>query len=307
MLVFAGLTKRYGSVVALDDLSLEVPPTGLFGLLGPNGAGKSTAMKLVFGLLQPDAGEVRWAGHAVQRADRVRFGYLPEERGLYPKMRVQTQLEYFGRLHGLSRGNASRRAGDWLDRLGVADRARDRAEALSLGNQQRVQLAAALVHDPELLVLDEPFSGLDPVAVDALSAVLRERAAAGVTVVFSSHQLDLVENLCDSVAIVHRGRLVLSGPVRELKRRSGRRTLHVVIEGEDTEGGATAGAGDAAWAAAIPGVRVEQGPGPGTTLALEPSVDALAVLQKAASVGRVVDFGLELPALSQLFREAVGQ
>lgn len=301
MLVFAGLTKRYGSVVALDDLSLEVPPTGLFGLLGPNGAGKSTAMKLVFGLLEPDAGEVRWAGHAVQRGDRVRFGYLPEERGLYPKMRVKAQLEYFGRLHGLSHGDASRRAADWLDRLGVADRARDRAEALSLGNQQRVQLAAALVHDPELLVLDEPFSGLDPVAVDTLSAVLRERAAAGVTVVFSSHQLDLVENLCDSVAIVHRGRLVLSGPVRELKRRSGRRTLHVVLERDRTEGDG------AAWAAAIPGVRVEQGPGPGTTLALEPSVDALAVLQKAASVGRVVDFGLELPALSQLFREAVGQ
>jgi ABC-2 type transport system ATP-binding protein len=305
VLEFDGLTKRYGSVVALDHLSLEVPPGRLFGLLGPNGAGKSTAMRLVFGLLRPDGGEVRWRGTRVGQAERLRFGYLPEERGLYPKMRVRDQLVYFGRLHGLSRSAAAAAAEEWLGRLGVAERAHDRAEALSLGNQQRVQLAAALVHDPELLVLDEPFSGLDPVAVDALSAVLAERAEAGVTVVFSSHQLDLVEDLCDSVAIIHRGHLVLSGVVRDLKRRSGRRSLHVLLEGGD---GATRGA----WAAGLPGVTVQHPNGggahsgdEGVTLALDPGVDALAVLERAAQAGRVVDFGLELPPLSQLFREAV--
>ncbi|MFP5319950.1 MAG: ABC transporter ATP-binding protein [Acidimicrobiia bacterium] len=302
MLGFCELTKRYGSLVALDQLTLEVPPGRLFGLLGPNGAGKSTAMKLVFGLLRPDGGEVRWNGRAVTQPDRLGFGYLPEERGLYPKMRVRDQLVYFGRLHGLSAREAATRGEHWLERLGVAERSRDRAESLSLGNQQRVQLAAALVHDPQLLVLDEPFSGLDPVAVDALSAVLAERAAAGVTVVFSSHQLDLVEDLCDSVAIIHRGRLVLSGVVRDLKRSSGRRSLNVVLE---PAGGAIDGVADGAWAAGVPGVTVEDTGPEGTRLRLDPTVDALAVLQRAATAGRVVDFGLELPALSELFREAV--
>ncbi len=296
MLAFAGLTKRYGAVVALDNLDLDVPPGQLFGLLGPNGAGKSTAMKSVFGLVRPDAGEVRWQGAAITERDRLRFGYLPEERGLYPKMRVRDQLAYFGRLHGLTGAEAQARTDLWLERLGVAERARDRAEALSLGNQQRAQLAAALIHEPELLVLDEPFSGLDPVAIDALSEVLQERAAAGVTVVFSSHQLDLVEDLCDSVAIIHRGRQVLTGAVKELKRRSGQRRLNVVIEG---------GAGDHAWAAGVPGVSVQPTNGAGTTLFLDPGVDALAVLQRAAAAGRVVDFGLALPPLSQLFRDAV--
>lgn len=293
---FSELTKRYGDVVALDHLSLEVPSGRLFGLLGPNGAGKSTAMKLVFGLLRPDSGEVRWNGRPLIQGQRIRFGYLPEERGLYPKMRVREQLIYFGRLHGLSASEAVSAGDRWLERLGVADRAKDRAEALSLGNQQRVQLAAALVHDPELLVLDEPFSGLDPVAVDALSEVLAERAAAGVTVVFSSHQLDLVEDICDSVAIIHRGRLVLSGVVRELKRSSGRRFLRVLMEGVD-----------GAWAAGVSGVTIEHCDGDGTRLSLEPGVDALALLQRAAASGRVVDFGLELPPLSRLFREAVSQ
>jgi ABC-2 type transport system ATP-binding protein len=298
VLAFEELTKRYGDVVALDHLSLEVPAGRLFGLLGPNGAGKSTAMKVVFGLLRPDGGAVLWQGRPVHQRDRLRFGYLPEERGLYPKMRVRDQLIYFGRLHGLDRQAAAAATDRWLGRLGVAERSHDRAEALSLGNQQRVQLAAALVHDPELLVLDEPFSGLDPVAVDALSAVLAERAAAGVTVVFSSHQLDLVEDLCHSVAIIHRGRLVLSGEVRALKRASGRRVLRVLVEGSD-------GARNGAWAVDLPGVTVDRIDDDGTRLALGADVDALAVLQRAASAGRVVDFSLELPPLSQLFRQAV--
>ena len=294
MLEFVELTKRYGGVVALDQLTLDVPPGRLFGLLGPNGAGKSTAMRLVFGLIRPDAGEVRWRGRAVTAGQRLRFGYLPEERGLYPKMRVRDQLVYFGRLHGLSARGAARATDQWLERLGVADRSRDRAEALSLGNQQRVQLAAALVHDPELLVLDEPFSGLDPVAVDALSQVLAERAAAGVTVVFSSHQLDLVEDLCDSVAILNRGRMVVSGRVSELKQSSGRRLLRVLVEGD----------GDG-WVGGLSGVTVAGTDARGVRLLLEPSVDPLQVLHQAAAAGRVVDFGLELPRLSQLFREAV--
>ena len=296
MLELTDLSRRYGDVVALDGLSLEVPSPNLFGLLGPNGAGKSTVMKIVVGLLAADAGHVRWRGRPVGPQERLRFGYLPEERGLYAKMAVLDQLVYLGRLHGLSKSDATASATTWLERLGVADRSADKIEALSLGNQQRVQLAAALVHDPDLLVLDEPFSGLDPVAVDALSAVLAERVQAGTTVIFSSHQLDLVEDLCESVAIVNRGRLVLQGSVAGLKRSSDRRYLRVLVEGTGN-----------GWAGGLRGVNVTATDARGIHLLLDPGTDPLEVLQQAKQAGRVVDFSLELPRLSQLFRQAVGR
>ena len=176
MLELKGLTRRYGDLVALDDLSFTVAEGQMFGFVGPNGAGKTTAMRIVLGVLEPDRGEVRWRGRPVDIETRRRFGYMPEERGLYPKMRVRDQLEYFARLHGLPAGEAGSAAGYWIERLGVAERAGDRVEQLSLGNQQRVQLAAALVHDPEVLVLDEPFSGLDPVGVDYQIRSLRDPA-----------------------------------------------------------------------------------------------------------------------------------
>jgi ABC-2 type transport system ATP-binding protein len=216
------LTKRYGDTVALDGLSFEVGAGQMFGFVGPNGAGKTTTMRIVLGVLAPDSGEVRWDGRPLDRETRRTIGYMPEERGLYPKMRVAEQLVYLAELHGLDVGEAEASAARWIERLGLAERAEDTVEELSLGNQQRVQLAAALVHGPRLLVLDEPFSGLDPVGVDVLSEVLltevRER---GVPVVFSSHQLDLVERLCDAVAIVRDGRLVASGGIDELREQRG--------------------------------------------------------------------------------------
>jgi ABC-2 type transport system ATP-binding protein len=199
----------------------------MFGFVGPNGAGKTTAMRIILGVLGADRGEVRWRERPVDAGVRRRFGYMPEERGLYPKMRVRAQLTYLASLHGVAAPEVA--ADRWIDRLGLGDRAEDRVEALSLGNQQRVQLAAALVHEPELLVLDEPFSGLDPVGVDVLSGVLAEYAATGVPVVFSSHQLELVERLCEAVAIIKDGRLVASGPVEEL-RGPGRRVVREVVE-----------------------------------------------------------------------------
>ena len=187
-------------------------------------------MRIVLGVLQPDGGEVRWNGRPVDPPAWARFGYMPEERGLYPKMRVDDQLVHLARLHGIDHAGARAAAARWLDRLGLAEVAHRRTETLSLGNQQRAQLGAALVHDPELLVLDEPFSGLDPVGVDVLSEVLRERARAGVPVVFSSHQLELVERLCEAVAIVKDGRLVAGGRVEDLRGSDGR-TVRVVVEG----------------------------------------------------------------------------
>src|SRR4051812_36149686 len=295
MLEVADLARRYGDVVALDGLSFTVEPGQLFGFVGPNGAGKTTTMRIILGVLEPDAGSVRWRGAPVDLATRARFGYMPEERGLYPKMRVRDQLEYFASLHGLSRPDALAATDGWLERLGIADRAGDRVEALSLGNQQRVQLGAVLVHDPELLVLDEPFSGLDPVGVDVLSGVLRELADGGVPVLFSSHQLELVERLCESVAIVKDGRLVASGKVDDL-RSAGAAALTVRV--------AVAGGGEE-WLAAVPGAEVvDRGPA-GVLVALQDGAGPEAVLDAARAAGTVTHFAVERPTLSELFRKAV--
>jgi ABC-2 type transport system ATP-binding protein len=213
--------------VALDGVSFAVEPGQMFGFVGPNGAGKTTTMRIAMGVLSADRGQVLWRGAPVDASARRRFGYMPEQRGLYPKMRVRTQLAYLAALHGVDAPEAA--ADRWIERLGLSERAGDRVEQLSLGNQQRVQLAAALVHEPDLLILDEPFSGLDPVGVDVLSGVLGEYAATGVPVVFSSHQLELVERLCEAVAIIKDGRLVASGTVEEL-RGPGRKVVREVIE-----------------------------------------------------------------------------
>ena len=251
-LELVGLMRRFGEVVALDDVSFRVAAGEMVGFVGPNGAGKTTAMRIALGVLQADAGRVSWRGRVVDAETRRRFGYLPEERGLYPKMRVLDQLVYLARLHGLEREDARSQADRMIELLGVAGRARDRAESLSLGNQQRVQLAAALVHRPEVLVLDEPFSGLDPVGVDVLSEVLRRQADDGAPVVFSSHQLELVERLCESVVMIDRGRIVASGRIADLRARDTRRLVRVEV----------AGAPDR-WLDRVPGVRVIEPSGGG--------------------------------------------
>jgi ABC-2 type transport system ATP-binding protein len=286
------LTRRYGDLVALDDLSFTVREGQLFGFVGPNGAGKTTAMRIVLGVLEPDAGQVRWRGQPMTDEMRKRVGYMPEERGLYPKMRVRDQLEYFARLHGLPATEAGDAADYWIERLGVAERAGDRVEQLSLGNQQRVQLAAALVHNPEVLVLDEPFSGLDPVGVDVLAEVLAERAAEGIPVIFSSHQLELVERLCEAVAIINHGRLVAAGPVEELRSSGGERRYQVEVVDAATD-----------WTASLEGVTVLEKRNGRVVLAVEG--DEQRVLDAARAAGRVVQFSAVQPTLAQLFRQAV--
>jgi ABC-2 type transport system ATP-binding protein len=293
MLEVVDLHRRFGGVVALDGLSFTVAPGQLCGFLGPNGAGKTTAMRCVVGVTAPDAGEVRWRGAPLTSEHHGRVGYMPEERGLYPRMPVVEQLVYLARLHGVGARDAERSANHWVERLGVAARGDDHVESLSLGNQQRVQLAAALVHDPELLVLDEPFSGLDPLAVDVMSDVLRERAAAGVAVVFSSHQLDLVEDLCQTVAIVAEGRVVLDGEVEALRRR-GERRLRLTVTG------------GAAWLDGLPVTwRTECAPDGEVTVVLPPDADPGEVIDLARRGGRLEGVQLEQPRLSELFRDAV--
>jgi ABC-2 type transport system ATP-binding protein len=290
------LARRYGDVVALDGISFSVAAGQMFGFVGPNGAGKTTAMRIVLGVLAPDRGEVRFRDRPVDFAVRTRFGYMPEERGLYPKMRVRDQLVYLARLHGTGEREAGASADRWIERLGLGARAGDRVEELSLGNQQRVQLAAALVHDPELLVLDEPFSGLDPVGVDVLSGVLADYAATGVPVVFSSHQLELVERLCEAVAIVKDGRLVASGPVEELRDRGAReRQVRVALAGD----------GDGAWLDGVSGAELVRREGGALLVRLADGTEPDRVLDAARAAGSVTLFSLHRPTLAELFREAV--
>ena len=282
LLELEGLTRRYGTLTALDGLSFSVPAGQVVGFLGPNGAGKTTTMRAVFGLTDLDAGMVRWNGVQVGQAERRRFGYMPEERGLYPAMLVCEQLEYLGRLHGMSAIDAQAATTTWLERLGIADRAVSKVDALSHGNQQRVQLAAALVHGPEVLILDEPLAGLDPSGIDAIGDVLAEQARSGCCVLFSSHQLDQVEDLCESVTIIDHGRLVVTGKVDDLAR-SGPRRLVVRVEGDR----------DASWARGIAGVTISEVDGGAARLVLDQSVDSESVLRAAMAAGRVTEFVFE--------------
>ena len=266
----------------------------MFGFCGSNGAGKTTTMRIAMGLVRADAGQVRWDGAPVDEDVRRRIGYMPEERGLYPKMRVGEQLTYFARLHGMAARPAARAAVEWADRLGLGERRGERVEKLSLGNQQRVQLAAALVSRPDVLILDEPFSGLDPVGVDSLAEALLEQCRRGVPVVFSSHQLDLVERLCDAVGILARGRIVASGSVAELKAAGRGRQLRVV-----------APQARPGWAAGLPGVQVVSEQRGDTLLELAAGQDDQQVLAAALATGPVTHFAWREPTLVELFRGAV--
>ncbi|MEV4833608.1 ATP-binding cassette domain-containing protein [Nonomuraea sp. NPDC049486] len=297
MLEISGLRKRFAGgpgapegKQALDGIGFTVRPGEMFGFVGANGAGKSTTMRIVMGVLKADAGTVSWRGEPMTHADRQRFGYMPEERGLYQKMRAGEQIEYFGRLHGMSQAKAKKATEDLLERLSLTDRRNSSVESLSLGNQQRVQLAVALVHDPELLILDEPFSGLDPIAVDALATVLQERCRGGVPVIFSSHQLELVERLCDSVGIVSAGRMVASGTVDELRAAEGG-MLRVVVR--DPAPG---------WADGLPGQVNVQG---NRHVLVTEDGDDQDILRRAIKAGHVEHFGVEQPTLTEIFKEAV--
>jgi ABC-2 type transport system ATP-binding protein len=294
VLEIAGIAKRFGTRQALDDVSFAVEPGEVFGFVGSNGAGKTTTMRIVLGVLSADTGEVRWKGRPVDADLRRRIGYMPEERGLYPKMRVGDQLRYLARLHGLSGADAAAAVARWTERLGVAARRGDEVQKLSLGNQQRVQLCAALVHDPEVLVLDEPFSGLDPTAVEVMSSVLRDKADAGVPVIFSSHQLELVERLCDRIGIIADGRMVAVGSVADLRERGG---AGCVLDVEGPPPG---------WAAALDGVEVLADDGAAhTRLRLAPGTDDQQVLRAALAAGPVHEFRRWRPPLTELYRHVV--
>jgi ABC-2 type transport system ATP-binding protein len=296
MIETRGLTRRFGDHVVVDDVSFDVEPGLLTGFVGGNGAGKTTTMRMIMGLLALSAGEVRWQGRPITAADRRRFGYMPEERGLYPKQKILDQLVYLGELSGLSAGAARESATASLERFGLGERGGDRVEKLSLGNQQRVQIIAALLNQPQALILDEPFSGLDPTAVDSMVDLLREETARGVPVLFSSHQLDLVERLCDRLVVLRAGKVVAQGTVEELRARGPER-LRLVTDH------------DAGWVRDIAGLHVVDVDGREALIEVteqdERAADAVrrAVLSAGLERGEVRELATVRTPLSEIYRE----
>ncbi|WP_456286512.1 ATP-binding cassette domain-containing protein [Microbacterium sp. JZ70] len=293
MLRLRGITKRYGERQVLDDVSFDVAPGRLTGFVGGNGAGKTTTMRIVLGLLARDGGEVTLDGAPLTPEERRNFGYMPEERGLYPKMKVLDHIVYLARLHGFGRAEATRRATDLLEQLGLAERLGDNVETLSLGNQQRAQIAASLVHEPRVLILDEPFSGLDPLAVETVASVLQQRAADGVSVLFSSHQLDVVERLCDDLVIIAGGTIRAAGGRDALREQHATNRYELVSDG------------DAGWLRGEPGVQVVDFAGGFAVFDVDSDDTAQRVLRKAVDLGAVASFAPQHPSLSQIFKEVI--
>ena len=296
-LVIDRVTKRFGPVLALDDLSFEVPNGQVFGFLGSNGAGKTTTMRIVLGVLDADAGTVAWDGIDSRAIARSTWGYLPEERGLYPRMTVVEQLVYFASLYGVPADRARREARHWLGRFRVPELGDRRAEELSKGNQQKIQLVAAILHDPQVLLMDEPFTGLDPVNVALLREAFLELRDQGKTLIFSTHQMETVEALCESIAIVDRGRVVVGGAVRDIRRAAGRRMVRLALEGDHR----------LAWIADVPGARILRPGIDRTEIELDAGVDPDIVLQAALARGaRVTHFEVAEASLEQIFIDHVG-
>jgi len=292
VLELSGIHRSFGDRLVLDDVGFTVQRGKLTGFVGGNGAGKTTTMRIILGVLSADSGTVTLNGEPLGKEQRHGFGYMPEERGLYPKMKIVEQISYLARLHGFEKRVATEKATDLLTRLGLGERLNDPVDDLSLGNQQRAQIAAALVHDPEVLILDEPFSGLDPMAVDVVLSVLSEYAAKGVPVLFSSHQLDVVERLCDDVVVIAGGKIRAAGGREELRERYAepRYEIH--------------SGGDMGWLRSQPGVSVVEFDG-GYALFDADEATAQQVLRTALDSAPVQSFSPVRPRLAEIFRDIV--
>jgi ABC-2 type transport system ATP-binding protein len=298
-LVVDSITKRFGDVVALDDASFSVEPGRIFGLLGANGAGKTTCMRIVLDILRADAGTVTWKGTENTALPRRTWGYLPEERGLYPRMKVGEQLRFFASLYGVSDADANREIDEWLERFRIPDYIDRKVEELSKGNQQKIQFIAAILHDPEVLIMDEPFTGLDPLNVRLLKEAFGEMRDRGKTLIFSTHQMEQVEELCESIAIVDRGRVVVSGAVRDVKRAMNRQVVRLATDGD--------GHG-VEWLESLPGVSITAQREDYVELRVPSDRDPVEILREALRRGdRVTRFEIAEPSLEEVFVEHVGR
>jgi ABC-2 type transport system ATP-binding protein len=296
--VIDSVSKRFGEVQALDDVSLEIQSGEVFGFLGANGAGKTTAMRVVLDILRPDSGTIVWDGQLNTDLPRETWGYLPEERGLYAKMNVLEQLVFFAKLHGVKAKAAERGAREWLERFRIPEYADRRAEQLSKGNQQKIQFIAAILHDPQVLLMDEPFTGLDPVNAALLKEAFLEMTDRGKTLIFSTHQMETVEELCESIAILDRGRVVVGGSVRDVRRSTGRQVLRLAVQGDP----------ELAWLGTLDGVRVTRRGQDYTEAEVAPGHDPDTVLRAALSRGcEIRHFEIADPSLEQIFIDKVGK
>jgi ABC-2 type transport system ATP-binding protein len=297
-LIIDSVSKRFGEVQALQDVSLEIEPGEVFGFLGANGAGKTTAMRIVLDILRPDTGSITWNGRPNIECSRDTWGYLPEERGLYAKMKVIDQLVFFAKLHGVKPKAAERETRDWLERFRIPEYADRRAEQLSKGNQQKIQFIAAILHDPEVLLMDEPFTGLDPVNVALLKEAFLELKDRGKTLVFSTHQMETVEEMCQSIAILDRGKVVVGGTVRDVRRSTGRQVIRLAVDGDL----------DITWLGTLDGVRVTRRGQDYTEAVVATGHDPETVLRAALDRNcRILHFEIADPSLEEIFIEHVGQ
>jgi len=292
-IVLKGIRKAFAGHVAVSDLSLEVPRNSVFGLLGPNGAGKTTTLRMVMDILGPDAGEIEILGRPADHAARARIGYMPEERGLYPRMVLEEQLVFMAAIKGLPRREAERRLGPWLERLGLADWRRRRTNELSKGMQQKAQFIATVLHEPDVLIMDEPMSGLDPVGMDVMRDVMLDLRRRGSTIVLSSHQMGTVERLCDRVALINRGEKILDGAVSEVKARHGKNTVVLAYDG------------DGSFLGSLPGVAKVTDFGQYVEVRMRDGADPQPLLREAASRLVLSRFEVVEPSLHDIFVETV--
>jgi ABC-2 type transport system ATP-binding protein len=289
-----GITKTYAEHVAVHDLTLEIPRGDLFGLLGPNGAGKTTTLRMITNILGPDSGRIEVLDLVPGQASRDRIGYMPEERGLYPRMVLEEQLLFLAEIKGIPRAEARRRLPAWLERMGLGEWAKRRVNELSKGMQQKAQFIATVLHDPEVLILDEPMTGLDPIGANLMRDVLLDLKRQGKTIILSSHHMETVERLCDSIALIHRGRKLLDGPVGEVKKRYGRNAIALGFEG------------DGSFVASLPGVKRVSNEGHFMEIQMENGADPQGILREVAGRLRVNRFEILEPSLRDIFVSLVG-
>ncbi len=296
-LVIDGLKKRFEEVQALDGISFSVEPGVVFGFLGANGAGKTTTMRIILDILRPDEGSVTWNGSDARHIPRRTWGYLPEERGLYPRMKILDQLVFFASLYGIPRRKAADEVRYWLTRFRVPEYADRRAEELSKGNQQKIQFIAAILHDPDVLLMDEPFAALDPVNVALLKEAFLAMRDRGKTLVFSTHQMEMVEELADSIAIIDRGRMVVGGPVQEVRRQSGRQVVRLGVAGDP----------DLPWLTELDGVTITRWGRDYSELRVAAGREPGSILQAALARGEsITRFEIGDPTIEDIFIEHVG-
>jgi ABC-2 type transport system ATP-binding protein len=291
------INKWFGQFQAIKDLSMEVKEGALFGFLGPNGAGKTTTMRMILDILRPDSGSITWNSKDVRQVPRRNWGYLPEERGLYPKMRVDEQLLFLARLNGVSKQDAEKALGEWLERFQITVNRTRKLEELSKGNQQKVQFLAAILHNPAILIMDEPFSGLDPVNANVLKEAFLEMHRRGKTIIFSTHQLEQVEELCEDAVIINKGQSVVQGSVREIKRQHGRNVARLKLDNDP----------EATWLATLEGVHVTKRRQDYIEMQLQANFNPNLIVEAALQHGGIISlFELTEPSLTDIFIELVG-